>query len=129
MKEKGQHRMLGLQLRQEFRGARFKGAAVDFKNQSGSGALDVTAADFLKITYPSHDLLKAIEATGPGHLRPVVLLGARGQGKSHLMAALYHLCHDPDAGSAWLSECPQCQDRDPSRRRVYQRIVAAISDC
>ena len=96
--------MLGLQLRDEFRGKRLKGTTVDFKNQSGTGALDVTASDFLKITYPSHDLLKTIEATGPGQSRPVVLLGARGQGKSHLMAALYHLCHDPGAGSEWLSQ-------------------------
>lgn len=96
--------MLDLQLREEFRGRRLKGTTVDFKNQSGTGALDVTATDFLKITYPSHDLLKTIEATQPGQSRPVVLLGARGQGKSHLMAALYHLCQDPSAGSAWLSE-------------------------
>ena len=96
--------MLGLQLREEFRGKRLKGTTVDFKNQSGTGALDVSATDFLKITYPSHDLLKAIESTGPQQSRPVVLLGSRGQGKSHLMAALYHLCSDPTAGSAWLNE-------------------------
>jgi len=96
--------MLDLQLREEFRGRRLKGTTVDFKNQSGTGALDVTASDFLKITYPSHDLLKTIEATQPGQSRPVVLLGARGQGKSHLMAALYHLCQDPSAGTSWLSE-------------------------
>lgn len=96
--------MLELKLREEFRGRRLKGTTVDFKNQSGTGALDVTAAEFLKITYPSHDLLKAIEAIGPGHSRPVVLLGARGQGKSHLMAALYHLCHDTDSGASWLKE-------------------------
>ena len=83
--------MLDLKLREEFRGKRLKGTTVDFKNQSGTGALDVSASDFLKITYPSHDLLKTIEATGPEQSRPVVLLGARGQGKSHLMAALYHL--------------------------------------
>jgi len=96
--------MLDLKLREEFRGKRLKGTTVDFKNQSGTGALDVSANDFLKITYPSHDLLKTIEATGPGHSRPVVLLGSRGQGKSHLMAALYHLCHDASAGEAWLKE-------------------------
>jgi hypothetical protein len=95
--------MLDLQLRDEFKGKRLKGTTVDFKNQSGTGALDV-AAEFLKITYPSHDLLKAIESTGPSQSRPVVLLGSRGQGKSHLMAALYHLCQDPAAGAAWLSE-------------------------
>lgn len=81
--------MLGLQLRDEFRGKQLKGTTVDFKNQSGTGALDLSAREFLKITYPSHDLLKAIEATGPQQSRPVVLLGGMGQGKSHLMAALY----------------------------------------
>ncbi len=96
--------MLGLQLREEFRGRRLKGTTVDFKNRSGTGALDVAATDFLKITYPSHDLLKTIEATQQGESRPVVLLGSRGQGKSHLMAALYHLCQDVDAGKAWLNE-------------------------
>lgn len=96
--------MLGLQLREEFQGKRLKGTTVDFKNQSGTGALDVSATNFLNITYPSYDLLKAIESTGPHQSRPVVLLGARGQGKSHLMAALYHLCSNPAAGNAWLDE-------------------------
>ncbi|TVP96589.1 MAG: DUF499 domain-containing protein [Planctomycetaceae bacterium] len=96
--------MLELHLREEFRGQRLKGTTVDFKNQSGTGALDVSAAEFLKITYPSHDLLKTIEATQQGQSRPVVLLGSRGQGKSHLMAALYHLCHNPAAATAWLTE-------------------------
>lgn len=96
--------MLGLQLREEFRGKKLKGTTVNFKNLSGTGALDVTASEFLKITYPSHDLLKTIETTGPGQSRPVVLLGGKGQGKSHLMAALYHLYNDPEAGSSWLNE-------------------------
>ena len=71
--------MLELQLREEFRGKRLKGTTVDFKNQSGTGALDVSAAEFLKITYPSHDLLKTIEATRQGQSRPVVLLGRGGK--------------------------------------------------
>ena len=93
--------MIELKLREEFRGRRLKGTTVDFTNQAGTGALEVSAADFLKITYPSFDLLKTIEATGPNNSRPVVLLGSRGQGKSHLMAALYHLCTQPDAGKEW----------------------------
>ena len=96
--------MLELKLREEFRGRRLKGTTVAFTNQAQTGALQVPAVEFLKITYPSFDLLKTIEATGPGHSRPVVLLGARGQGKSHLMAALYHLCTDTAAGNAWLTE-------------------------
>lgn len=68
--------MLDLKLREEFRGKRLKGTTVDFKTRSGTGPLGVTAGDFLTITYPSHDLLKTIEATGPGQSRPVVLLGS-----------------------------------------------------
>ena len=96
--------MIDLQLREEFRGKRLKGTTVDFTNQFKTGALDIPATEFLKITYPSVDLLKAIEATGPEQSRPVVLLGDRGQGKSHLLAALYHLCTNPDAGGQWLAE-------------------------
>ncbi len=96
--------MLDLTLRDEFRGKRLKGTTVDFTNQSKTGALDVSAADFLKITYPSFDLLKTVEATGPGQSRPVVLLGARGQGKSHLLAALYHLSTSAEAGHKWMAE-------------------------
>jgi hypothetical protein len=96
--------MIDLKLREEFRGRRLRGTTVDFTNQSHTGALEVSAADFLKITYPSHDLLKTIEATGPDQSRPVVLLGSRGQGKSHLMAALYHLCTNADVGHGWLKE-------------------------
>ena len=96
--------MLELKLREEFRGRRLKGTTVDFTNQAQTGALQVPAVEFLKITYPSFDLLKTIEATSPGHSRPIVLLGTRGQGKSHLMAALYHLCTEPAAGHGWLAE-------------------------
>ena len=68
--------MLDLILREEFRGKRLKGTTVDFTNTSKTGALDVSASDFLKITYPSFDLLKTVEATAPGQSRPVVFLGA-----------------------------------------------------
>lgn len=94
--------MLGLQLRAEFRGARLRGTTIDFNNAAGTGALDMGAKDFLRITYPSIDLIKTIKAAAPGQNRAVVLIGNRGQGKSHLMAALCHLFTDPDAGDEWL---------------------------
>ena len=96
--------MLDLKLREEFRGKKLKGTTIDFTNQSKTGALEVPAAEFLKITYTSFDMLKTIEATAPGQSRPVVLLGDRGQGKSHLLATLYHLCTNPPAGRQWLTE-------------------------
>ena len=96
--------MLDLTLREEFRGTKIDGTTVEFTKRSGSGALEVSADSFLRITYPSADLLHAIEAISPEQSRPVVLMAPRGQGKSHLLAALYHLCTDPAAGRSWLDE-------------------------
>ncbi|MBP8199110.1 MAG: hypothetical protein KAX98_02165 [Nitrospira sp.] len=110
--------MLGLQLREEFRGARLRGTTIDFNNDAGTGALDIGAKDFLRITYPSVDLIKTIKAAAPGANRAVVLIGNRGQGKSHLMAALCHLFQDPDAGEEWLETWGE---------RLGQPELAAIS--
>lgn len=96
--------MLGLNLRSEFTGKRLSGTTIDFTNRHGTGALDKSASDFLNITYPSIDLLKTIEAVEPGKSRPTVIIGARGQGKSHLMAALSHMLKDSAAGRNWLDD-------------------------
>ncbi len=96
--------MPGLKLRKEFRGTRLRGTAIELKNNSETGATQVKASDFLEITYPSEDLLRAIRSVGPEQARPVVLIGERGQGKSHIMAVLYHLLSDPAAIRSWLSD-------------------------
>lgn len=96
--------MLELRLREEFSGKRLSGTTIDFTNRKGTGALDRSAKDFLNITYPSVDLLKTIEAIQPSQARPVVIVGARGLGKSHLMAAISHMLKDPEAGEAWRNE-------------------------
>jgi len=95
--------MLELRLRDEFRGARLRGTTIDFNNDAKTGALDMEAKDFLAITYPSIDLIKSIKAVAPGSNKAVVLVGNRGQGKSHLMAALCHMLSDPKAGEGWLA--------------------------
>jgi len=94
--------MLKLALRKEFQGRRLKGTAIELANSSNTGATQIAASDFLEITYPSADALKAIEAVGPGQNRPLVLIGERGQGKSHLLAMLYHTFRDPEAAQEWL---------------------------
>lgn len=92
-----------LTLRPEFRGAALKGTAIELATRSKTGATQIAAPDFLEITYPSYDLLKALQAIGPHQDRPVVLRGERGVGKSHLMAALHHAGTDPVATHAWLA--------------------------
>ena len=54
--------MLGLTLREEFRGRRLKGTAIELSNDQHTGATQIAAKQFLEITYPTHDLLKGIEA-------------------------------------------------------------------
>ena len=71
--------MLGLTLREEFRGKRLKGTAIELSNDTNTGATQIAAQEFLEITYPTHDLLKGIEAVGPNQGRPVVVIGERGQ--------------------------------------------------
>lgn len=95
--------MLGLTLRDEFRGKRLKGTAIELSNDQHTGATQIAAKQFLEITYPTHDLLKGIEAIGPEQGRPVVVIGDRGLGKSHLMAVLYHAVTDPASTRSWLS--------------------------
>ena len=91
--------MLGLSLRKEFQGKKLKGTAIDLIASS-----KLSAAEHLEITYPSADVLTAVEAIGPGQARPVVLIGERGQGKSHLMAVIHHALHEPAATQAWLQQ-------------------------
>ena len=53
--------MIELVLREEFKSRRLRGTTVHFENRKGDGALQQSASDFLRITYPSHDLLRTIE--------------------------------------------------------------------
>lgn len=96
--------MLGLSLREEFKGRRLKGTAIELANSNNTGATQVGAANFLGITYPTADVLAAFEAIGPGRGQPIVLIGERGQGKSHLLAAIYHAFASPDVASKWLGD-------------------------
>ena len=92
--------MLGLKLRDEFLGRRLKGTAIELSNESNTGATQVPAEQFLEITYPTLDRLKGIQAVGPSQGRPVVVIGDRGLGKSHLMAVLHHAVSDPKSTHA-----------------------------
>jgi hypothetical protein len=96
--------MLNLILRDEFKGERLKGTTIDFSSDKATSALQKPSAEFLGITYPSVDLIQILEATQPGRSRPVVLLGGRGQGKSHLMAALWHGMKAPADAASWLND-------------------------
>jgi hypothetical protein len=123
--------MLGLKLREEFRGKLMKGTAIELANDSKTGATQLGAQAFLGITYPTHDLVKAIEAIAPGQARPVVVIGERGAGA----AATDSLPHDLvvellqeqpvmlllDGCRAWFDGLAN-SDQQPTRARAFTFI-------
>lgn len=107
--------MLELTLREELRGKRLKGTAIELSNDTNTGATQIATHAFLDITYPTHDQLKSMEALGLDHGCPAVVIGERGLGKSFLTAALYHAA---TGAVAW-----RCATPDAPRQMDFGRIV------
>ena len=97
--------MLGLMLREEFRGNNMPGTTIALHQRGNSqGAIDKAPEDFLKITYPTSDVIKALRTIQEDRNGgPVVLMGGRGKGKSHLMAVLHHAINNPETIEKWLA--------------------------
>ncbi|MDR0211908.1 MAG: hypothetical protein LBJ33_22460 [Pseudomonas putida] len=81
--------MLGLTLREEFRGKRLESTAIELSNDQNTGATQI-AKQLLEITYPTHDLLKGIEAIGPNQGCPVAVIGERGLGNAASRSVSIH---------------------------------------
>lgn len=122
---RGKRVMLGLRLRAEFQDRRLKGTAIELSNDRHTGATEIAAEKFLQITYPTRDVLKALEAIGPDRGRPVVVIGERGLGKSHLMAALYHAVTDPASTRSWLDSWAAALN-DPAIAKITLREGMAV---
>src|ERR1039458_5643394 len=83
--------MLGLNLRPEFRTKRISGTMIELSNAQKTGATQRPAPEFLEISYPTTDLLSAIEAIGPKNRRPVVFIGERSEEHTSELQSLRHL--------------------------------------
>ena len=89
--------MLGLKLRDEFLGTHMPGTAIALRTSDNQGAAQKAPDHILSITYPTADVqtaMKAISAKNTG--RPIVLMGDRGRGKSHIMAVMHHGIQSPE---------------------------------
>jgi len=115
--------MLGLTLREEFLGKHIKGTAIEIANKRQTGAIQQRASQFLEITYPTADLVRAIDSVGKPLGRPVVLIGERGMGKSHLMASLHHALTDERATNEWLDRW-ESQIRDRPAVRPGMHVIS-----
>jgi len=97
--------MLGLNLRDEFLGTHMPGTAISLRTSDNQGAAQKSPDYILSITYPTADIqtaLKAISTKRSGC--PIVLMGDRGRGKSHIMAVMHHAIQSPDVVENWLKD-------------------------
>lgn len=82
-----------------------RGTAIELRNRQNSGWAQRDPTELLRITYPTLDVQRALGAVSTGaNGRPLVFLGQRGRGKSHIMAVLHHAFESPDKVQAWAHE-------------------------
>lgn len=95
--------MLGLKLRPEFAASTISGTVVSLDSKYSESFVNLPTAKALDVTYPSVDLIQAIEACfGANNNRYLVIMGERGQGKSHIMGVIHHAFKDPKMFMSWI---------------------------
>lgn len=95
--------MFDLKLRGEFLGAHMPGTAISLRTSDNQGAAQKNSDYILSITYPTADIQTALKAIGVNRSGcPIVLMGGRGRGKSHIMAVMHHAIQSPDIVEEWL---------------------------
>jgi hypothetical protein len=82
-----------------------RATAIELSNRQNTGwTQGKAAAELLDITYPTGDVrraLDAVSATSSG--KPIVMMGQRGSGKSHIMALVHHAFGAPDQVESWAA--------------------------
>ena len=112
--------MLDLSLRDEFLTDRMPGTMIVLSNKDADGMAQQDPSRILTITYPTADVIGALTTfRADRELRPVVLRGGRGSGKSHIMAVLHHAFANPERVESWAEGWA---DRGVSSLEGYQPI-------
>ena len=121
--------MLNLRLRDEFLGAHMPGTAIALRRKDKTGAAEQGPEQILGITYPTADIQSALRAVGTNRpRRPVVLMGERGRGKSHIMAVMHHAVQAPDHVELWAKDWGSKLEAEVLRDLTLQRDFVAISE-
>ncbi|MEI8347399.1 MAG: hypothetical protein WCG27_08025 [Pseudomonadota bacterium] len=84
--------MLGLKLRSEFSSPQISGTVVSLNSKHPESFVNLPTEKALEVTYPSVDLIQALEACfGTDNRRYLVIMGERGQGPLISHCYIYHL--------------------------------------
>lgn len=94
--------MLDLKLREEFLGSQMPNTAIALRRPDSQGAVEQAPEQILEITYPTADVQNGLRQIGTGRAkRPIVLMGDRGRGKSHIMAVMHHAIESAEKVEPW----------------------------
>lgn len=120
---------LSLELRDEFRSPHMRGTAIELRNRQGTGWTQRDPAELLRITYPTTDVQRALAGVSTGAQgRPLVFLGQRGRGKSHIMALLHHAIESPDKVRGWAQEWGSKPEFSPLAKLAFPQGFVAITE-
>lgn len=121
--------MLGLKLRDEFLGTHMPGTAISLRTSDNQGAAQRSPDHILTITYPTADVQTALKAISMKTKRcPIVLMGDRGRGKSHIMAVMHHAIESPGVVENWLKEWGDRQGNDDLKAFEMVKGYVPISE-
>src|SRR5262249_32627022 len=92
-----------LQLRPEFQTQHMRATAIELSNRQNTGWTQRKAtSELLDITYPTGEVRRALNGVSASSAgKPIVMMGQRGSGKSHIMALVHHAFGSPDQVEAW----------------------------
>jgi hypothetical protein len=119
-----------LELRQEFQTRHMRTTAIELSNRQNTGwAQQKNAADLLDITYPTGDVRRALAAVSSSAAgKPVVIIGQRGSGKSHIMALVHHSFGSPDAVESWANSWGQRLESEKLLNLKLRRDFLPLSE-
>ena len=107
-----------------------RGTAIELSNRQNTGwAQSQNASAILEITYPSSDVRRALEAVSTASSgKPVVMIGQRGSGKSHIMALIHYAFEAPQAVEEWAKNWGHRLSLPKLTEITLQRGFKAISE-
>ena len=119
-----------LTLRPEFLAKVMRATAIELSNRQSSGwAQRDNPTELLEITYPTADVQRALEAVATVSAgRPVVFIGQRGRGKSHIMAVLHHAFARPGPVENWARGWGERMQSAKLRQLALSRGFLPISE-
>lgn len=116
--------MLNLQLRDEFLGSQTPGTAIALAE-----AVQRPVDWIQEITYPTADVQNALRAISASRgAQPIVLMGERGRGKSHIMAVMHYALSSPDSMEGWARDWGNRVDSPTLKSLSVVRGYFAISE-